>query len=149
VVVYEMLTGHRPFEGDSPTGIMLKIVNESAKPIANSEIPPALTAAVARAMAKDPADRYASAADFGRDLKTVKSVVTHQRDTATMVIDREELRRLTAAPPPAQPRSQTPPRQSAIDAGPVWFRSPLIIVTVVVIVLATVIIGWCAARPGV
>lgn len=149
VVVYEMLTGHRPFEGDSPTGIMLKIVNESAKPIANSDIPPALTAAVARAMAKDPADRYASAADFGRDLKTVKSVVTHQRDTATMVIDREELRRLTAAPPPAQPRSQTPPRQSAIDAGPVWFRSPLIIVTVVVIVLATVIIGWCAARPGV
>jgi serine/threonine-protein kinase len=147
VVIYEMLTGYRPFEGGSPTGIMLKIVNESAKPIADSEVPPALAAAVARAMAKDPADRYVSAADLGRDLKTVKSAVTSQRDTATMVIDREALRRITAAPPP-KPRMQNAPPQPRASTVPVWFRSPLILVTVVVIALAAAIIGWCASRPA-
>ncbi len=38
VVMYEMLTGRRPFEADSPTGILLKIVNESAEPIVDAEL---------------------------------------------------------------------------------------------------------------
>jgi serine/threonine-protein kinase len=151
VVVYEMLTGQRPFEGDSPTGIMLKVVNEAAKPIADRELPPALTAAVARAMEKEPADRYARAADFGRDLKAIKASVTNQRDTATMVFDREALRKLTAAaPPPRPPAARTPNAklQPAVSFGAVWLRSPLMIVLVAVVVLAAAIIGWCASRPA-
>jgi serine/threonine-protein kinase len=149
VVVYEMLTGQRPFEGDSPTGIMLKVVNEAAKPIADRELPPALTAAVARAMEKEPADRYARAADFGRDLKAIKASVTNQRDTATMVFDREALRKLTAAAPrPPAARTPNAKLQPAVSFGAVWLRSPLMIVLVAVVVLAAAIIGWCASRPA-
>ena len=148
VVIYEMLTGHRPFEGDSPTGIMLKIVNEPAKPIADRELPPVLTTAVARAMAKAPADRYSRVADFGRDLKAVKVSLTTQRDTATMVFDREALRKLTAPPPPAPTRPPHAKPQAAAAAAAVWFRSPLMIVLLLVIVLAAGIIGWCASHPA-
>src|SRR5262245_40609113 len=72
-VVYEMLTGHHPFEGDSPTAVMLKIVNDVPRRIDNRELPAALQAAVARALEKAPDARYARAADFGRDLKSVKA----------------------------------------------------------------------------
>ena len=147
VVTYEMLTGHRPFEGDSPTGIMLKIVNESAAPITGNELPPQLTSAVARAMEKSPTARYARAADFGQDLKTVKANLMAQRDTATMVIDREMLKRLTARPveAPAAPAAPTTPQTAT---PPAWFRSPLVIVAVVVVLLAAMIIGWYVFRPA-
>ena len=117
------------------------------EPIADSEVPPALAAAAARAMAKDPADRYVSAADLGRDLKTVKSAVTSQRDTATMVIDRGSVAQDhggAATEAPHAERAAAATRQHcarlvSIAADPV---------TVVVIALAAAIIGRCASRPA-
>jgi len=88
VVLYEMLSGRRPFEADSPTGILLKIVNENAAPIVQAELPPALTAAVTRAMEKSPAARYARASELGRDLKAVKSDLPLPLETGTLFIDR-------------------------------------------------------------
>ena len=146
VVLYELLTGRRPFEGNSPTGIMLKIMNEGAPPIADRDTPPALAAAVARAMAKAPADRYARAVDFGRALKTVKAATTHQRDTATMVIDRETLRRKPVPPPPPGVPNADP--AAAADA-PAWFRSPVFFVSLLVVLLVALIIIWYASRQAV
>src|SRR5262245_45720494 len=71
-VIYEMLTGRHPFEAESPTAVMLKIVNDGPRRI-DEELPAALKTAVLRALEKSPAARYAHAADLGRDLKTVKA----------------------------------------------------------------------------
>ena len=74
VCLYEMLTGTVPFKGDSAVTVALKHVNEV--PVEPSELVPGmpyvLNQIVLKAMAKDPADRYQSAAEFARDLRAAK-----------------------------------------------------------------------------
>jgi serine/threonine protein kinase len=74
IILYEMLTGRRPFRGDSPTSIMYQIVHEEIRPphVLNKEVPVALSRIVMRALAKRPVDRYESAADMARDLKKLR-----------------------------------------------------------------------------
>jgi serine/threonine protein kinase len=143
-VIYEMLTGRHPFEGDSATAVMLKIVNDVPRRIESGELPAALKAAVARALEKSPAARYSRAADFGRDLKSVKATMPNPRETATVVIDRSKLNLppKKPTPPPASqptPPAPAPPAQQARAEG---VRSPVLIVTAVVIVLAAAAIAW-------
>jgi len=70
LVLYEMLTGVRPFAGDDLPELTFKVANLSATP--PSHIVPSLPALVdlivARALKKNPEERYASASDFARDL---------------------------------------------------------------------------------
>ncbi|MBW3574470.1 MAG: Stk1 family PASTA domain-containing Ser/Thr kinase [Actinobacteria bacterium] len=70
VVLYEMLTGRPPFTGDSPVAVAYKHVQETPQPprARNPRIPGALEAIVLQAMAKDTAERYASAEDLRSDL---------------------------------------------------------------------------------
>ena len=72
-VLYEMLTGRPPFTGDSAVAIAYQHVSESApKP---TDIIPALNpiwdAVCAKAMAKDRTQRYATAAQFRKDIATI------------------------------------------------------------------------------
>jgi len=75
VVLYEALTGQVPFEGDSAVTIALKQVSE--RPRVPSEINPnvtrALDAVALRALAKDPANRFASAEEFSQALDAAES----------------------------------------------------------------------------
>ena len=66
VVLYELLTGSVPFEGDSAVTIALKQVSVEPSPpsLRNPEVNPALDAVTMRALAKDPAQRFASADEF-------------------------------------------------------------------------------------
>ncbi|WOQ69690.1 Stk1 family PASTA domain-containing Ser/Thr kinase [Microbacterium limosum] len=66
VVLFELLTGRAPFRGDSPVAVAYQHVSEA--PVAPSEIAPevsrALDAIVLRALAKDPYQRFQTAAQF-------------------------------------------------------------------------------------
>jgi eukaryotic-like serine/threonine-protein kinase len=135
-VVYEMLTGRHPFEADSPTAVMLKIVNEVPRRIDGGELPAALTAAVARALEKSPAARYARAADFGRDLKAVKAGLPNPRETATVIIDRSKLNLPPRPQAPAAPPVPAVP-QPAGDGSGKW---PIVIAALVVLLAA--VIAW-------
>ncbi len=66
VVLYELLTGNVPFEGDSAVSIALKQVSVEPVPPSqiNPEVSPALEAVVMRSLAKEPTARFASADDF-------------------------------------------------------------------------------------
>jgi eukaryotic-like serine/threonine-protein kinase len=70
VVLYEMSTGKPPFTGDSPVSVASKHVRDQpALPRSvNPAIPAAFEAIVMKAMAKSPADRYATAEEFRADL---------------------------------------------------------------------------------
>src|SRR5206468_3853582 len=70
VVLYEMVVGTPPFEGDNPVAIAYKHVREDAvaPTAANRAVPVALEAIILQAMAKNPADRYQSAAALRADL---------------------------------------------------------------------------------
>jgi eukaryotic-like serine/threonine-protein kinase len=71
VVLFEMLTGRPPFTGDSPIAIAYKHVGETPpRPTElNSAVPAPLEAVIARLLAKNPAQRYASAEDLRADLR--------------------------------------------------------------------------------
>jgi serine/threonine-protein kinase len=65
-VLYEMLTGALPFIGNSPREVLTRRFRESPRPVreVRPEVSPHLEAVVKRAMAADPADRFATATDF-------------------------------------------------------------------------------------
>ena len=71
VVLYWMLTGIKPFEGENATNILFKLVYE--EPIPVTQVCPALhphfDTVLQRALAKDPIARYQSGEDFARDLR--------------------------------------------------------------------------------
>lgn len=71
VVLYEMLTGTMPFNGDNLSAIMYKILNEDPAPpsTVNPRVSPFFDRIVGRALAKRPQDRYQTAAEFARDLR--------------------------------------------------------------------------------
>ncbi len=71
VVLYEMLAGRPPFVGESPVAIAYQHVREEPPPLRsfNPDVPAALEAVVEKAMAKAPAERYASADDLRLDLE--------------------------------------------------------------------------------
>ena len=66
VILYELLTGVVPFDGETAVAIAFKQVSAQARPPSevNPAVPPALDAIVLRALAKDPAQRYADADEF-------------------------------------------------------------------------------------
>jgi beta-lactam-binding protein with PASTA domain/predicted Ser/Thr protein kinase len=66
VILYELLTGVVPFDGETAVAIAFKQVSAQARPPSevNPAVPPTLDAVVLRALAKDPAQRYADADEF-------------------------------------------------------------------------------------
>jgi serine/threonine-protein kinase len=152
-VLYELFSGRRPFEASSPAAVLLKIVNETAPPIVSVEVPPPLAAAIAKAIAKSPDDRYQRAIDFGRELKTIKAELTHPSDAATVLIDRSKFRVPASAPEPAppaiEPRAETaqpamdppvaapaPPQGIAVPLQAlVWTGAALLLIVVALLVV--------------
>ncbi|MDD2956222.1 MAG: Stk1 family PASTA domain-containing Ser/Thr kinase [Oscillospiraceae bacterium] len=74
VILYEMLTGRLPFEADSAVSVAIKqIQSEARRPRQiNPDIPEGLEVITLRAMQKDPARRYQSAAEMLRDIEEFK-----------------------------------------------------------------------------
>jgi serine/threonine-protein kinase len=70
IVLYEMLTGRRPFEGDSAAGVALKRLSEDpVPPTEHGPVPPGLSAIVMHALERDPAKRYPDAGAFAEALR--------------------------------------------------------------------------------
>ena len=92
VMLYEMLTGRKPFDGDTPVSVAVKHMQENAvnpREIMPT-IPEALEEIVIHAMEKVPANRYQSAAEMIRDIDTFKlnqSVVFGYKEGAAPVAD--------------------------------------------------------------
>ncbi|PYQ49372.1 MAG: hypothetical protein DMF78_18390 [Acidobacteria bacterium] len=71
VVAYEMVTGHRPYEGASITAIMYRVVNEDAPTPRQWDfsLPPVYDDIFRRALSKSPGDRFANATSLVRALE--------------------------------------------------------------------------------
>lgn len=70
VIIYEMLVGHVPFTGPSPTAIMMKHLQEPAPSVLEerNDLPAAVGRVISRAMAKRPAERYQTISELVEDL---------------------------------------------------------------------------------
>ncbi len=88
VVLFEMLTGRLPFEGNNDLAIALRHANEPAPaPTALvPDLPPALDALVGRALRKDPAQRFQTAREFAAALTALDLVADGGGSTAATLV---------------------------------------------------------------
>jgi serine/threonine-protein kinase len=78
IVLYELLTGAVPFDGETAVTIALKQVSATPPPPSalNPAVPPELDAVVRRALAKDPVERFADASEFLAALEYVRQLLS-------------------------------------------------------------------------
>lgn len=70
VMFYEMLTGHVPFDGDTPVSVAMKHLTELPKPVSQeASVSPALEQVLNKALCKQADQRYQSAEAMARDLR--------------------------------------------------------------------------------
>nr|WP_320134035.1 protein kinase [uncultured Holophaga sp.] len=100
VMLYEALTGTKPFAGDNTTTVLFKIVSENPRPIdleSIQGISPSVRDILDRTLAKDPARRYPSAEELARALRACKDPSwTGTLDEFTAVLERKQAE-ITAA----------------------------------------------------
>lgn len=145
-VLYEMLTGEPPFTGDSPVSVAYQHVRED--PISPSQrhegISADLDAVVLKALAKNPENRYQTAAEMRTDLVRVHNGETPE--APKVLTDAERTSLLSSAPSGlGMPRTDPLPRQSMEDSdrdrgGPVgrW----VVAVAVLAVLTIAVVVGF-------
>ncbi|GIF11574.1 serine/threonine-protein kinase [Actinoplanes teichomyceticus] len=109
VVAYQCLSGHRPFEGATPVEIAMKHVRETPRPLPG-DIPPSVRAIVERALAKDPAARWPSAA-------AMAAVARQAASSLTTTVHPPVSQPARATPAPSQPARASAPRPTSGARG--------------------------------
>jgi len=107
IILYELLTGRLPFDGDSAVAIAVQHLNDPPTPISSlrPDVAPELEAAVMRALAKDPAARWADADEFIRALEGARAGLATQplgQDTAAFAPVPAPVVAGNGAPPPPE-----------------------------------------------
>jgi predicted Ser/Thr protein kinase len=84
VILFELLSGKRPFDGESITTVMYRIVHESPRSLRDllKDVPSGFDFIVSKALAKDPEQRYQSCLEMSYDLSNVATL-----PTSTMTIE--------------------------------------------------------------
>jgi tRNA A-37 threonylcarbamoyl transferase component Bud32 len=109
VVLFELLTGDVPFDGENFVAVAMRHINEQAPSVLDrrGDVPLRVAGAIDRALAKDPRDRFSSMDAFAAELEAALAELTaHDRDpNATMVVtpvraQRPRSRRRRASPWP-------------------------------------------------
>jgi eukaryotic-like serine/threonine-protein kinase len=131
VVLFEMLTGHVPFQADSQVGVAMKHVNEELPDVQadRPELSAATALVVERATAKDPTKRYADIGEMIDDLSTALEVEAARAGSTT-----GEATSVLEAVPPAQ-------RKLSSRATWSWVAILAVIMVAAAVLLATQLIG--------
>ena len=124
VVLYELLAGKKPFESDQPTATIVKILNDPPTAIETlvPDLPAQLVAAVNRALAKDPAERYATAGELSKELQWIRRALGAAGEGAPLEETRfaspTEIRSFQAELDRQDRKSSTASRAAAAAAPP-------------------------------
>jgi Protein kinase domain len=119
VVLYTVLTGHRPFQGNSTATVCFKLVHRDPIPVSawSVDLPPDLDQLLARALAKDPVDRFQSGSEMARELQRFREAHESEQPRLSDVmrlIDRPPL--LTQKITLAAPESHAPAPDQSDDS---------------------------------
>src|SRR6185295_3087255 len=139
VLLYEALTGHVPFEAESPVTVALKQVSERPRPPSelNPTVSRAMDAVVLKALAKDPANRFASAEEFLEALDAAEADPSGAAlgDTAA----HEAVVVAAGTPPPGPPEG--PPEHRG------FFTPARLLVLALLLLLVGGVIAYALTRP--
>lgn len=153
-VLYEILTGEPPFTGDSPVAVAYQHVREDPRLPSHvlSSVPRELDSVVLKAMSKNPANRYQTAAEMRADLIRV---LGGQKPTAPMVMSDEDRNSFLDddLPPPRSYRTverrDDTTEQEAIDGNGRPRRTALLVVAGLLGTLAVAFgLFWALVGPG-
>jgi serine/threonine-protein kinase len=140
VLLYEALTGRVPFEAESPVTVALKQVSERPRPPSelNPAVSRALDAVVLKALAKDPANRFASADEFLAALDAAEAEPSGAGlgGTASYAEVAE-----AAGAPPAEPPPEGPPER------PGFFTPARLIAMALLLLLLGGVLAYALTRP--
>jgi serine/threonine-protein kinase len=127
VILYELVTGEKPFGGQNITTVIYKIINENPIPPRelDATIHPGLSYVIQKALAKSPEERYQTCRELAEDLKNYKNLGGTAAPDATVIVRTPPIsmqpvnvpaREATPPPPPApatRPAAQPAPRHAA------------------------------------
>ncbi len=107
-LLYELLTGHPPFTGDSPVAVAYQHVRENPQvpSSVNHVVPPALDSIVMKALAKNPLNRYQTAAEMRADLQ--RALAGQSVEAESVMTDAQRTQFIAAARPVAKQGVLTP-----------------------------------------
>ena len=137
-VLYECLTGTRPFQAETVSGILVKILTEEPPPahFRAAGLPPEVSAVLGRAMAKESSARYASGA---RMIEALRAHAPGAVGPASVTVQ-------AVSPPSASPAAGVPGTVASPPATPGRTRRRLAVVTVSLgLLVALAWLGW--GRP--
>ena len=153
IILFELLTGKVPFEGETAVSIALKHFREEIPSVReqNKEIPQALENVIIKATAKEPAERYSSVNEMAADLKTVLDpqraneprLKIHQDDNGeTKVLDIKHLKADDYQPK----KSTDSPTVDPSTKPQKWKKYGIVSGTLAMIVLIAVCSWWFLIR---
>ncbi len=135
VVMYEMLTGTVPFNGETPISIALKHLQEEPRPLreSNPDVPPLVEAIVLKAMAKEPDQRFSDISEMITDLRLAQNYL---RDDHTRRLSREDyptqvLPRITPPAGEGAVKTQQPVAAKTRSKAWIWALTGLLMVAFV------------------
>jgi eukaryotic-like serine/threonine-protein kinase len=143
VMLYEMLAGRLPFEGDSAVAVALKHLSEQPPPISQwrPDVHPALEAVVMAALAKDPTLRWQSAEDLAAALEAARAQIesgNNGQDTAAFAPIPMPVGDATAA---TQVAPVTGPREEREERRWPWFAIGLLTLALIGALLYVILSG--------
>ncbi len=112
VILYELVTGEKPFGGQNITTVIYKIINENPIPPRelDASIHAGLSYVISKALAKNPDERYQTCKELAEDLRTYKNLGSTATGQSTVIMMTPAVRTDMAAP---ELGAQVPPPQSA------------------------------------
>ena len=113
VVLYQMLTGGRPFQGASAVDMISSILRDTPPPVTEGreDLPPHLARILRRSLEKDPRDRYQTSRDVHNELRDLQKEISLP---STSLPSRSELPVAVKVPEKSAPvATSTPPSKAA------------------------------------
>jgi serine/threonine-protein kinase len=143
VVAYECLAGARPFEGNTPVGIAMAHMYEDP-PALPPDVPEPVADLVAQALAKEPDDRFASAAAFAKAAEVTRARLTGTDAAETVALPAVGA---TSAASAASAATAALPVQPRLRASRRPSRALLLVSLAVALLLVIAALAWGASRP--
>lgn len=134
VILYSMLTGFRPFQGNSAETVCFKVMNVEPVPVTSfqADVHPGLDAVVSRAIAKDPDERYQSGSALAKDIQEFLASTAPEGDVGNPLA--------TWVPQSALPR------ELGFSANPAHLRQLAWRATLAAVLIAALFTAWQVRR---
>jgi serine/threonine protein kinase len=153
VMLFELLAGRPPFLANNYLGLVTQHLNAPPPSLATfrPDVPAALVAAVAKALEKDPAKRFQTAAEMARALPP--ETMLREMDTASTMNDADGVRMATDGAIAARPFGMTPASERAEPAEPkkrrgIWLVGVALVLAVGMVVVAVATKGKSSTSPS-